>query len=349
MAYGMRLLLFTLLLGGAALPAAAENPPTAEQVLAVFDEAERTELLRGEIVAKARTEQETAKTALAVTTALWVPGRVREVAERLRAISLLQAKQDGARKHAIRGAVKGDGQSAAFREVRFTEAGEIEALLAAAPGDKFNLSTEEIELFRTLAAGVSGKPAAVQADAVNATYRRVLENRYLAYSKGGLAALKPYARDKGGQTSPGQELAATTESMVVLTRHFPAFFKAYRHYPKNQAKSYQHEFVWVRQIEGDRPLYSLEHDMTEVTDRYALIAARLFYVGHTLNTLQVGILCLPYRDGTLVGLANQAFIEQIGRMDSSIARGIGHMKLEGRVKPLFEVLQAQYRGKAAGR
>jgi hypothetical protein len=349
MAYGMRLMWLTLLLGSMSPMVAAETPPSAEQVLAVFSEAERAELLRGEIVARARTEQETAKTALAVTTALWVPGSVREVAERLRAISLLQAKQEGASKHAIRGPVAGDGQSAAFREVRFTEADEIEALLAAAPGDKLNLSSEEIALFQKLAAGVKGKPAAERADAVNATYRRVLENRYLAYSKGGLAALQPYAREKGAPTSPGQELAATTESMVVLTRHFPAFFKAYRHYPKHQAKSYQHEFVWVRQIEGDRPLYSLEHDMTEVTDQYALIAARLFYVGHSLNTLQVGILCLPYRNGTLVGLANQAFIEQIGRMDSSIARGIGHMKLEGRVKPMFEVLQAQYRGKAAGR
>ncbi len=349
MPFVMRLLLFTLLLGSVAVPVAAEAPPSAEQVLAVFDDGERAELLRGEIVSKVRKEQETGKAALAVTLALWVPGNLQEVAERLRAISLLQAKQEGASKHAIRGPIKGDGQSAAFREVRFTEPDEIEALLAAKPGDKFNLSTDEIGLFQKLAASVNGKPAAERADAVNATYRRVLENRYLAYVRGGLGALKPYARDKGVQTSPGQELAATTESMLVLTQHFPAFFKAYRHYPKHPAKAYQHEFLWTRQIEGDRPLYSVEHDMTEVTDRYALIAARLFYVGHSLNTLQVGILCLPYRGGTLVGLANQAFIDQIGRFDSSIARGIGHMKLEGRVKPMFEVLQAHYRGKAAAR
>lgn len=349
MAYGMRLLGLTLVLGLASPMVAAEVPPSAEQVLAVFDEAGRAELLRGEIVSKVRKEQETGKEALAVTTALWVPGKLHDVAERLRAISLLQARQDGASKHPIRGPIRGDGSSAAFREVRFTEADEIEALLAARPGDQFNLSSEEIGLFQKLAATLGGQPAPARADAVNATYRRVLEGRYVAYTRGGLAALKPYAREKGGQTSPGQELAATTESMVVLTRHFPAFFKAYRHYPQQQAKSYQHDFVWTRQIEGGRPLYSLEHDMTEVTDQYALIAARLFYVGHSLNTLQVGIVCLPYRGGTVVGLANQAFIEQIGRMDSSIARGIGHMKLEGRVRPMFEVLQAHYRGKAPAR
>lgn len=348
MAHGRRWLWFTLLLGMLSPMVAAETPPTADQVLAVFDDGERAELLRGEIVSKVRKEQETGKAALAVTLALWVPGNIREVAERLRAISLLQAKQEGATKHAITGPIKGDGQSAAFREVRFTEADEIDALLAVRPGDKFNLSTEEIALFQKLAASVNGRPAAERADAVNATYRRVLENRYLDYTKGGLAALKPYARDKGAQTSPGQELAATTESMLVLSRDFPTFFKTYRHYPKHPAKPYQNEFLWTRQVEGGRPLYSIEHDMTEVTDQYALIAARLFYVGHSLNTLQIGILCLPYRDGTVVGLANQAFIDQIGRFDSSIARGIGHMKLEARIKPMFEVLQAQYRGKAAG-
>lgn len=347
MAHDRRWLWLGLLLGMASPMVAAETPPSADEVLAVFDDSERTGLQRGEIVSKVRKEQETGKAALAVTLALWVSGNLQEVAERLRAISLLQAKQEGANKHAITGAVKGDGQSAAFREVRFTETEEIEALLAARPGDKFNLGNEELALFQKLAGSLDGKPAQARADAVNATYRRVLENRYLAYTQGGLAALQPYARDKGQQTSPGAELAATTESMVVLTRHFPAFFKSYRHYPKQQAKRYQHEFLWTRQVEGGRPLYSIEHDMTEVTDSYALIAARLFYVGHSLNTLQVGILCLPYRNGTLVGLANQAFIDQIGRFDSSIARGIGHMKLEARIKPMFEVLQAQYRGKAA--
>ena len=349
MTCGIRWLWLTMLLGILSPMVAAETPPSAEQVLAVFDDGERAELLRGEIVSKVRKEQETGKEALAVTLALWVPGNLREVAERLRAISLLQAKQEGASKHAIRGPIKGDGLSAAFRGVHFTEPDEIEALLAAKPGDKFNLSTDEIGLFQKLAAGVNGKPAAERAEAVNATYRRVLEGRYLAYTRGGLGALKPYARDKGAQTSPGQELAATTESMLVLTRDFPAFFKSYRHYPKHPAKSYLHDFVWTRQIEGGRPLYSLEHDMTDITDQYALIAARLFYIGHTLNTLQVGILCMPYRGGTLVGLTNQTFIEQIGRMDSSIARGIGHMKLEARVKPMFEVLQERYRAKAAAR
>lgn len=349
MAYGMRLVWLTLLLGVVSPMVAAETPPSVEQVLAVFDDSERAGLLRGDIISKVRKEQETAKATLAVTMALWVPGNLHEVAERLRAISLLQAKQDGATKHAISGPIKGDGQSAAFRDVRITEPEEIDALLAARPGDKFNLSTDEFGLFQKLAASVNGKPAAERADAVSATYRRILEDRYLAYSAGGLEALKPYARAKAAQTSPGQELAATTEAMVVLTRDFPAFFKAYRYYPKYPGKSYQHTFFWTRQVEGKRPLFSLEHDMIEVTDQYALIAARLFYIGHSLNTLQVGIVCLPYRGGTVVGLANQSSVEQIGRYDSSIARGIGHKKVESRIRPMFEVLQKQYRGEAAAR
>lgn len=117
---GRWLLWFWLLLGVVSPMVAAETPPSADQVLAVFDDSERAELLRGEIVSKTRKEQETSKAVLAVTLALWVPGNLHEVAERLHAISLLEAKQEGATKHAIRGPIRGDGQSAAFREVRYT-------------------------------------------------------------------------------------------------------------------------------------------------------------------------------------------------------------------------------------
>ena len=61
MTFVMRSLLFTLLLGIGATPAAAETPPSAEQVLSVFDEAERAELLRGEIVSKVRKSRRPAR------------------------------------------------------------------------------------------------------------------------------------------------------------------------------------------------------------------------------------------------------------------------------------------------
>ncbi|MCK7577563.1 MAG: hypothetical protein MZV65_18330 [Chromatiales bacterium] len=88
-----------------------ETPPSAEQVLAVFDEAERAEhAARRDRGYKVRKEQETGKEALAVTLALWVPGGVKRAAERLRTISLPQARQDGdpqAPDHAARST--GDG------------------------------------------------------------------------------------------------------------------------------------------------------------------------------------------------------------------------------------------------
>jgi hypothetical protein len=187
MGWHAALLMALLNLGGPL--AVADSPPPVEQVLAVFDDSERARLLSGEIVSKPRKEQETNKAALAVTLGLWVPGNLEEVARRLQAISVLQAKQEGASKHTIQGPVKGDGRSAAFSGVRFTETKEINALLAAKPGDEFNLSTEEIGLFQKLAASLKGKPEAERAEAVSATYRRVLENRYLAYTTGGLDAL----------------------------------------------------------------------------------------------------------------------------------------------------------------
>jgi hypothetical protein len=349
---GLSWLLTAIVLGIGSIAVAADTPPTVDQVLAVLDDGERANLLKGEIVSKARKEQETVREALSMTIALWVPGTLRDVAERLRAISLLQAKQEGTSKHAISGPVKGDGRSPAFNAMAYTnqEQKEIDMLLSVKPGDKFNLSSEEIGWFQKAAAGLKGKATAKdRGETANATLRRVLESRYLAYSTGGVDALKPYAREKGAQASPAKELAATTESMVILTKYFPAFYQAFRYYPKNQVKAYQNEFLWTRQIEEKRPLFTLEHDMTEISEQYALITSRLYYCTHTLNSLQVAILCMPYRSGTVVGLTNQVFIDLIGRYDNSIVRGVGHSKVESRVRPMFEALKEQYKGKSAAR
>ena len=96
---------------------------------------------------------------------------------------------------------------------------EIQHYLDAKPGFGLNLSIDEIAALQAL----KGSGDASQ---VETLLEGILLARYLSYRKNGLDGAKPYAREKGADVSPGEELRKTQENMQGLHELYPEFHNA---------------------------------------------------------------------------------------------------------------------------
>ncbi|MEY3289730.1 MAG: hypothetical protein RLZZ419_1972 [Pseudomonadota bacterium] len=204
----------------------------------------------------------------------------------------------------------------AFKGFTF-KAGSDEAanFLAATPGSKFNLSTEEFQGLKAI--------NATQPDAASQAYQKILLQRWQAYRKNGLKGIATYDRGNGSEANPGEELRTATLNSKVLARYFPELYKAWLNYPAALPAGAEETFIWRnRQVES-RPTAILIHRILLSTDAGELILARQFYAGHSYNSNQLFIACLPYRDGSLVFYANRTFTDQVAGFGSSLKHSVG--------------------------
>lgn len=212
------------------------------------------------------------------------------------------------------------------------EAGELKRMQGEAPQKSFNLSSVELE--RLLAAESDVRSLAK-------AWRALLWQRQRDYRNQGLAALAPYQRVGKKDVEPGAQLIQATESMVFLRKKFPAFIESLANYPQRDPHL-QERFFFTLERERGRPLYILEHWLVQADAEHALIAERQFYLSHSLDSLQVIILCLPYRGGTLVAMLNQTYTGHVSGMGRAIAHRIGRSKVRDKILPLFQALQQRF-------
>ena len=192
---------------------------------------------------------------------------------------------------------------------------EAADFLAATPGSQFNLSTEE---FQSLQAANSAQP-----EAASDAYRKILWQRWQAYRKNGLKGIATYDRGNGSEANPGGELRTATQDSKVLARYFPELYKAWLNYPAALPAGAEETFIWRnRQVES-RPTAILLHRILLSTDAGEVILSRQFYAGHSYNSNQLTIACLPYRDGSLVFYANRTFTDQVAGFGSSLKHSVG--------------------------
>lgn len=324
--------------------ASAASPVTADDLLANFPASLKETLGRGEIASFTRDEQEVNPSGLAITLAIKVPAPQAQAAEKLRTLSPNKDPNEKVVQREIRAAPGSKELATAFADVSFdaTEQRELVKLLGATPGDDFNLSSEELGWIKEV-----GKPFRPDAapgpelgKAMANAYRRILKSRYEAYRARGLDGIAPYARKNGKTTQPSQELTSTTETMGLLRDKHPKLYQSVRQYPANGSDFVQHRYFWVKRTVEGRPQFSLRHEMTRVDPGSVYVIDRHYYMSHTLNALQVLILCLPYQDGTLIALNNQSFVDKVG--GSIIGRAIGHRIVTGETMPLFDRLKAAF-------
>ena len=325
----------------------AKAPITAEEFLQKTNlGVDHQKLLAGEIVSTGRDGQQS-NTIIDVAMLVFIPAPLSETVQALQQQSTTVDNPSIISVEEIDTELNPIDTNGAFQSVIFDESDnrEVNRLMKIKPGSTYNLSHEEITIFQQAAdrAGTGDTEYESKAAAMSQIMRRVLKNRYTAYFTGGLNALAPYQRSKSLRVSPSEELIVATESMNILQRYFPQFYLSLRHFPEKNTEKIIHQFFWVKQRQDKRTLFVLKHWLSDIDPDYALIVERQYYLSNTLNSLQVGILCLPYSSGTLVALLNQAFTEKVDvKVGRGIAQRVGRQQVEKQIRPLFKNLQAVF-------
>ena len=303
-------------------------------------------LERGQVVAFGLPQLEQDPKELASILLVQVPGSLDEVANLIKLKGIFGPDREGVLVFDIVRDADAIMRAASFRP---SDRKEVQRLLNLKPGLQNNLSQQEISWFQGAAGALEPvKRIGAQADAAaSKVYQRVLQNRYRAYRKKGLSGILPYYIGNGKYHHPANELRIAAESVTILKHNFPGFYKMFLQFPGGESENLEHYFFVVRRTIQDRPWLSLAHWVIDLKTSYALIAQRQYYVGHTYNSLQIIILCLPYKEGTLVSLLNQTFTDKVTGILSNLKHCIGRLCVQEIIRPLFEKLRAHFVEKAS--
>jgi len=306
---------------------AQTKPPTSEEVLAYlgFDAGARRDLIAGKIISKGFKEGTDKE--LAVTVAMVVSRPLADVFETARAGKTFQVDRDVIAFKDLGGQ---ELKAEDFQGVKFSaeEAGEGRELQKAAAGSSFNLSSAEMEFLRTAAA----QDAAV-------AYRRLLLDRCREYRAKGLAGIAPYSRGGKEQARPGEELRLAAQSAKLLAERFPAFHRVLVNYPRDDSKEFEHRFYWIKQRVEKRPCFILAHRVFYPRPDGCLIAERQFYVGHSYNSLQIVVGCLPVGDRTMLFYTNRTSTDQVAGFSSGLKHTMGRNMMRDEIVKWFEEIR----------
>ena len=158
-----------------------------------------------------------------------------------------------------------------------------------------------------------------------------LRQRWQAYRQNGLKGIATYDRGNGTEANPGGELRTATLDSKVLARYFPTLYKAWLNYPATFPAGADERFFWLnRQVES-RPTAILGHRVMLTEGTGEVILSRQFYVGHSYNSNQLSIACLPYRDGSLLFYTNRNFTDQDAGFGSSLKHSIGRDQMRSEI------------------
>ena len=221
----------------------------------------------------------------------------------------------------------------------FEQSDEARDLLDAVAGDQFNLSAGEIQGFAPLKKNLTNADKTALVAGVSQHYREILLQRWQAYRKDGLAGIVPYARD-GADASPAEELRTAAASSEVLARYFPDLHKAWLNYPAKLASGAEEQFYWLNRKVENRPTAILGHRVMQTSDAGSVILARQFFVGHSYNSSQLIVVCLPYHDGSIVFYAHRTSTDQVAGMGSSLKHAIGREQMKGQMIKNLERLRS---------
>lgn len=302
-------------------PAHAANLPDAQEFMQLLgiEQKELASLDRGKIVSFDVAEGDDKELAAGVV--IYLPAAPSKIIQFLNKKGMAAIDTDVI----AQGAIPAQATQDAFKGFGF-KAGTDEAneFSKAVPGSQFNLSTQEFQFLRDA--------DSAQPDAASQAYRKILFERWQSYRKNGLKGIATYDRGNGTEANPGGELRSATLDTKVLARYFPELFKAWLNYPAALPAGAEERFFWLnRKVEG-RPTAILEHRVILSAGEVGeVILTRQFYVGHSYNSIQLSVACLPYCDGTLVFYATRSFTDQITGMGSSLKHSIGCVQMKGEI------------------
>ena len=314
------------------IPAFAE-PPGVEEVLGVLgmDKGQIAELAQGQPIAYALSEHSADELAEGVVWYIQVPLDKVVGQLRLENPDLLDVDVTAL------GLLTEHGGASSLAPVVLSKE-EAQALLDAEPGDEFNLSTHEIDSFKTLKKTLNRTPYRPIGDEVGQHYRELLFQRFKAYRRGGIHAIAPYAREESLFSKPSLELREAAHASAILARYFPALSKAWLDYPKTLPPGASEVFPWVEKNVEGRPATILRHRVNMDWNGGVLVLTREFYAPHSYNSSQWITGCLPYRNGTVVFQQVRSYTDQVAGVASDAKHIVGRELLKDKMLKSFERL-----------
>lgn len=280
--------------------------------------------------------QEDSKKELAAGVVMYIPATPSKVIEFVRTRNLAAIDTDVS----ANGVIPTNSGADALKGFGFTSKQSKEAtnFLEADAGEEFNLSTQELKAIKSIKAA----DEKASREAASQGYRNILMQRLDAYRKNGLKGIAAYSRN-GAAANPAEELRNATVNNQILTNYFPDLHSAWLNYPAALPKGAEEQFLWLNRKIENRPTPILEHRIMLTAAHGAVILSRQFYVGHSYNSSQLTIGCLPYKDGSLIFYANRTSTDQVAGMGSSLKHSIGREQMRdeiiNRLKKLRQLLK----------
>ena len=312
---------------------AEPSPPAVEEVLGVLgmNKVQIAELAQGQPVAYALSEASADELAMGVVWYLPVP--LPKVAGHLRLENPDPLDVDVT----AHGMLTEHGGAGSLAPVILSE--ELaQALLAAEPGDEFNLSIHEIDSFNALKKTLKLKTSRATREAVGQHYREMLFQRFKAYQGGGTNAIAPYAREENLNSKPSMELRQAAHESAILERYFPVLRKAWLDYPKALPPGAAESFPWLEKKVQNQSAVILRHRVNIDWDGGILVLTREFYAQHSFNSSQWITGCLAYRDGTVIFQQVRSYTDQVTGVASAVKHIVGRELLKDKMLKFFKHL-----------
>ena len=235
----------------------------------------------------------------------------------------------------MRGELTGDGKASLEAWTMPDE--ELDLLAEVEAGPNANFSMDEIALLH--AASETNPDPKTRRAALQSVMREILAARYSEYRAGGLAAVSPYARGGGKETSPATQLERAFDALRMTRQLAPDTHAAMANFPTKLAEGVTSRFYWIEHDAQDREVVALSHVVFGLEgDRLAAIERR-FYVSHTLNSLQAVAVAFPIAEGTVAFYANRTGTDQVTGFGSSIAKRVGRTIMRGQLERLIEAFK----------
>jgi hypothetical protein len=227
------------------------------------------------------------------------------------------------------GRLDGDGSLEQFEKLMLTPP-QTKAYAGAAPGDRVNVSADEISALHA---------AGHDANAITEQVHALLLRRYRAYRAKGLAGIAAYARPST-VVSPADDIAEVNRvaraSKVLAT----SFYDLLDRYPQHQPPGFAENFYWSQFRAHGEDAIALEHIFQATFDGTVVVVQRHYYVSTGYNAEQAIAGFLTAGDGTLVIYTSHTSTDQVLGFGASAKRTLGRRVMAAELERLFETTRA---------
>jgi hypothetical protein len=200
---------------------------------------------------------------------------------------------------------------------------EIQEYVDAKAGVNLNISLSEIADFNQLETSVSKEKRPI---AVEQRIRELLLTRHQVYRQQGIHGLVPYARKRGREVQPLEQLKISLQESLGLKTHYPAIYSFLEQYPHANAPGieFSEQYFWNIWNLDDRPAVGLNHRMHISVDDARFIIERGHYVSHSLENIQILVAVIPVQEGLLLVYVNRTWTHKVAGFFSLLKKRIGY-------------------------